>query len=200
MPSANTHRILLQARALIACAGPGCQHNIESCLLLPPPCPASPPPSNILPRQTFGRASQPVKKVMFMTYWMRRLFFSNPFALPRELPATPEAWITLALRRYAGPTACVHGGLTECISDDMPPQGLLMSLRDRLAAVEYTRATAGDVGIGYFAWTPAQRAQLAHLLAYAPFATDSAFPAPCSRIPAHAFHLHLGVLGRPRRR
>ena len=61
--------------------------------------------------QTFGRASGPVKKVTYMAYWMRRYFFSNPFALPRELPETDRDWIHHALQRFAGADADVHGEL-----------------------------------------------------------------------------------------
>ncbi|EDQ85953.1 uncharacterized protein MONBRDRAFT_28699 [Monosiga brevicollis MX1] len=59
--------------------------------------------------RTFGAASAPVKKVTYMAYWMQRFFGSNPFALPLPLPQTDEAWLHLALRRFAGKDATVHG-------------------------------------------------------------------------------------------
>eukprot|EP00730_Choanoeca_flexa_P014220 TRINITY_DN6137_c0_g1_i1.p1 TRINITY_DN6137_c0_g1~~TRINITY_DN6137_c0_g1_i1.p1 ORF type:complete len:339 (+),score=66.47 TRINITY_DN6137_c0_g1_i1:169-1185(+) len=58
--------------------------------------------------ETFGRASAPVKKVTYMAYWMRRYYFSNPFALPRQLPETDEEWMGYALKRYVGHQAHVE--------------------------------------------------------------------------------------------
>lgn len=40
--------------------------------------------------QTFGRASGPVMKIRRMAYWMRRFFFANPFAVPKDLSDDPR--------------------------------------------------------------------------------------------------------------
>eukprot|EP00045_Choanoeca_perplexa_P010225 m.102873 g.102873 ORF g.102873 m.102873 type:complete len:349 (-) comp15202_c0_seq6:1111-2157(-) len=93
--------------------------------------------------ETFGRASGPVKKVTYMAYWMRRYFFSNPFALPRQVPETDQDWIYHALQRYAGADADIHGfELTDTVKLTQPSayyavskqQETLLQNLDQLAA------------------------------------------------------------------
>ena len=60
----------------------------------------------------FGKASQPVKKVRRMAYWMRKMMHANPFSislLPEE-PKCERSFLRYCAQRMAGDLATCHGG------------------------------------------------------------------------------------------